>query len=214
MLRDSFDYYELPVISSLFITRPQSQTKISAFATSFHIFPFCYSSLIISGSLSQAIMSSEDRERSAQVPSSSGPNIPLPVAEPSNAMHSSAGPPSVAPFPAPHYLIYPGQFVMASPSSSSETVEVPKINDNKQVLEYLSKKGYSRTEAMLRRESANVDAEGRPINNKPEDSLGAQYTKAFREYIGVGYNCIAKYTQISFAIGSKMDSRSTRWAFL
>lgn len=50
---------------------------------------------------------------------------------------------------------------------------------NFQVLEYLSKKGYSRTEAMLRRESANVDAEGRPVPSRAEDTGGRKYFTAF-----------------------------------
>lgn len=48
-----------------------------------------------------------------------------------------------------------------------------------QVLEYLSKKGYSRTEAMLRRESANVDADGRPISVRPEETGGRKYFRAY-----------------------------------
>ncbi|KAK5147640.1 hypothetical protein LTR04_000797 [Oleoguttula sp. CCFEE 6159] len=48
-----------------------------------------------------------------------------------------------------------------------------------QVLEYLNKKGYSRTEAMLRRESAHVNADGQPINNRAEDSGLTRYTRAF-----------------------------------
>lgn len=39
-----------------------------------------------------------------------------------------------------------------------------------QVLEYLSKKGYSRTEAMLRKESAHTDANGQIVPTKFEDS--------------------------------------------
>ncbi|KAL8873126.1 MAG: hypothetical protein Q9174_001356 [Haloplaca sp. 1 TL-2023] len=47
------------------------------------------------------------------------------------------------------------------------------------VLEYLSKKGYNKTEAMLRMESANVDVDGKPIHARLEDSGGAKYGKAF-----------------------------------
>ena len=50
-----------------------------------------------------------------------------------------------------------------------------------QVIEYLSKKGYSKTESMLRQESANQDVEGRPINTKAEETGGAKYGKAFGE---------------------------------
>ena len=49
------------------------------------------------------------------------------------------------------------------------------------VIEYLSKKGYSRTESMLRVESANQDAEGKPISTKVEDGSGARYTQALGE---------------------------------
>ena len=52
-------------------------------------------------------------------------------------------------------------------------------NTRYQVIEYLSKKGYSKTEAMLRTESASQDAEGRPIHSRLEDSGGARYGRAF-----------------------------------
>ncbi|KAL8842664.1 MAG: hypothetical protein Q9170_000439 [Blastenia crenularia] len=48
-----------------------------------------------------------------------------------------------------------------------------------EVLEYLSKKGYNRTEAMLRMESANQDVDGRPIQTRVEESGGVKYGKAF-----------------------------------
>jgi len=51
----------------------------------------------------------------------------------------------------------------------------------RQVIEYLSKKGYTRTESMLRIESANQDADGRPINTRSEDAGGPQYIRAFGE---------------------------------
>ncbi|KAG9712332.1 transcription initiation factor TFIID, subunit TAF5, partial [Aureobasidium melanogenum] len=52
-------------------------------------------------------------------------------------------------------------------------------NLNQIVLEYLAKKGYNRTEAMLRRESAHADAEGRPIIRRAEDAGGEMYEKAY-----------------------------------
>lgn len=52
-------------------------------------------------------------------------------------------------------------------------------DDWRKVLEYLSKKGYNRTEAMLRMESANQDVDGRPIQTRVEDSGGVKYGKAF-----------------------------------
>lgn len=47
------------------------------------------------------------------------------------------------------------------------------------VLEYLSKKGYNRTEATLRMESAHQDGDGRPIFTRVEESGGVKYGKAF-----------------------------------
>lgn len=54
-------------------------------------------------------------------------------------------------------------------------------NVRRQVIEYLSKKGYNRTEAMLRNESANQDVEGKPIHTRIEDAGGAKYGKALGE---------------------------------
>ena len=47
------------------------------------------------------------------------------------------------------------------------------------MLEYLSKKGYSRTEAMLRKESAHTDANGHPILTRIEDEGGRVYHRCF-----------------------------------
>lgn len=47
------------------------------------------------------------------------------------------------------------------------------------VLEYLVKKGYSRTEQTLRAESAHVDSDGRPIQPAPESHGYPKYSKAF-----------------------------------
>lgn len=50
------------------------------------------------------------------------------------------------------------------------------------VIDYLSKKGYSKTESMLRIESANQDYDGRPINAKGEETGGVKYLRAFGVY--------------------------------
>ena len=50
-----------------------------------------------------------------------------------------------------------------------------------QVIEYLSKKGYSKTESMLRLESANQDIEGKPLSTRVEETAGARYNTAFGE---------------------------------
>ncbi|KAK5126247.1 hypothetical protein LTR85_010482 [Meristemomyces frigidus] len=53
-------------------------------------------------------------------------------------------------------------------------------NLNQIVLEYLNKKGYNRTEAMLRKESLNVDPNGTPIIGKVADSGGKKWAPSFR----------------------------------
>ena len=52
-----------------------------------------------------------------------------------------------------------------------------------QVIEYLSKKGYSKTEATLRAESASQDAEGRPLPSKTEDIGGIKYRQGFGQNV-------------------------------
>lgn len=46
------------------------------------------------------------------------------------------------------------------------------------VIEYLSKKGYTRTEAMLRAESAQQDVEGKPLAAKTEENNALKYGRA------------------------------------
>ncbi|KAL8944744.1 MAG: hypothetical protein Q9211_000460 [Gyalolechia sp. 1 TL-2023] len=70
------------------------------------------------------------------------------------------------------------------------------------VLEYLSKKGYNRTEAMLRMESANQDVDGRPIQTRVEESGGVKYGKAF----GLFRNWIEENLEIY-----KPDLRRVLW---
>ncbi|EON65131.1 hypothetical protein W97_04368 [Coniosporium apollinis CBS 100218] len=65
------------------------------------------------------------------------------------------------------------------PPPSTAGANPSQQNLNQIVLEYLSKKGYNRTEAMLRRESAHQDAEGRPIISSIEESGGDRYRRAF-----------------------------------
>lgn len=54
---------------------------------------------------------------------------------------------------------------------------------NQIVIEYLSKKGYQKTEAMLRMESAHTDAEGRPIITRIEDNPDKMYEDAYSTYL-------------------------------
>ena len=53
---------------------------------------------------------------------------------------------------------------------------------NLKVIEYLSKKGYSKTESMLRQESANQDVDGRPITTKAEQTGSTKYGRAFGKH--------------------------------
>ncbi|EHK96255.1 putative Transcription initiation factor TFIID subunit 5 [Glarea lozoyensis 74030] len=53
-------------------------------------------------------------------------------------------------------------------------------NLDPQVIEYLVKKGYNRTEQMLRQESSNLDKDGKPIPERVEDLGTQKYTKAFQ----------------------------------
>lgn len=73
-----------------------------------------------------------------------------------------------------------------------------------QVIEYLSKKGYSKTESMLRQESANQDVEGRPITTKAEETGGAKYGKAFGEFY-VLFPTIERPTKIRPRIDAILD---------
>ncbi|KAF2237393.1 transcription initiation factor TFIID, subunit TAF5 [Viridothelium virens] len=52
-------------------------------------------------------------------------------------------------------------------------------NLNQIVLEYLNKKGYAKTESMLRRESAHQDPEGKPVFQKLEEEGGNKYFRSF-----------------------------------
>lgn len=56
-------------------------------------------------------------------------------------------------------------------------------NSFPQVIEYLSKKGYNRTEAMLRLESASQDVEGKTVPVRVEETGGLKYGKAFGRYL-------------------------------
>lgn len=51
------------------------------------------------------------------------------------------------------------------------------------MLEYLSKKGYSRTEATLRQESAQHDVDGRPKYKTVQDRGGDKYDVAFSKHL-------------------------------
>jgi len=53
-------------------------------------------------------------------------------------------------------------------------------NLNQIVIEYLVKKGYNRTEQMLRMESSNLDKDGRPVQERVEDLGNLKYARGFK----------------------------------
>lgn len=72
-------------------------------------------------------------------------------------------------------------------------------NHDRQVIEYLSKKGYSRTEAMLRLESASQDVEGKAIPTRVEETGGLKYGKAFGRYLHMRYYSFAECIRRTYA---------------
>lgn len=70
-----------------------------------------------------------------------------------------------------------------APAAAAGVTPAPQTGSPQQlnqiVMEYLSKKGYSKTEAMLRLESQNTDAEGRPIIADTDDDPKVRYEKAY-----------------------------------
>ena|ERR1700710_539808 len=64
--------------------------------------------------------------------------------------------------------------------SISGPVGADPFADNSKVIEYLVKKGYNRTEQMLRLESSRLDREGRPIQERVEDSGTEKYATAYK----------------------------------
>ena len=88
----------------------------------------------------------------------------------SRSMSSGNGPPSAGAAP---------QQTSPSTTSAGSASSPSQQNLNQIVLEYLSKKGYNRTEAMLRRESAQQGSDGRPIIKRAEDRGGRKYDRAF-----------------------------------
>ncbi|EME40093.1 hypothetical protein DOTSEDRAFT_74821 [Dothistroma septosporum NZE10] len=79
---------------------------------------------------------------------------------------ASVGPPSAGGMNAP-------------PAAAPGGQQAQQQNLNQIVLEYLSKKGYNRTEAMLRKESQHTDAHGTPIATNINDMGGKKYGRAY-----------------------------------
>ncbi|KAH9880078.1 hypothetical protein J1614_002104 [Plenodomus biglobosus] len=98
---------------------------------------------------------------------------PPPGPGPVRAMSVGNGPPSAG-LP-PHSAMPPQQ---NGPPPGSSSGPQSQQNLNQIVLEYLSKKGYVRTEAMLRKES-EPQANGQTLATQSTEAGGAKYTKAF-----------------------------------
>ncbi|PSN62614.1 WD40 repeat-like protein [Corynespora cassiicola Philippines] len=107
---------------------------------------------------------------------------PPPGPGPNRSMSVGNGPPSAG-LP-PHNAMPPQQASVPPPAGPASGPQSQQ-NLNQIVLEYLSKKGYVRTEAMLRKESEPPATNGNPIVTQTEHG-GPKYTKAFdllRKYI-------------------------------
>jgi len=78
-----------------------------------------------------------------------------------------------------HFLCHIFTSVKKSLLSLKPTM-APLADITPQVIEYLVKKGYNRTEQMLRQESSHLDKEGKPIHDRVEDLGTMKYTKAYR----------------------------------
>ncbi|KAB8532583.1 hypothetical protein FH972_025528 [Carpinus fangiana] len=89
---------------------------------------------------------------------------------------SSAGPRSASTGPQSS-SIPPPQAGAAPPPPSNATSS--QANLNQIVIEYLIKKGYNKTEAALRQESQNVDANGIVIKKRAEDSGGGKWAMGY-----------------------------------
>jgi transcription initiation factor TFIID subunit 5 len=90
----------------------------------------------------------------------------------------------------PHVQSHAG----ASNNAAGTTPNSPQ-NLNQIVLEYLSKKGYSRTEAVLRKESLNIDANGSPIVSSIMDMGGKRFKIAFETALRWVDNSLEIYKQ-------------------
>ena len=78
-----------------------------------------------------------------------------------------------------------------------------------QVIDYLAKKGYSRTESMLRMESANQEIDGRPLPPLGEDAR-PKYRQGFGRHLRVffGYYSVTE-TVVLFRLAQSMGGRQS-----
>ncbi|KAF2018426.1 transcription initiation factor TFIID subunit 5 [Aaosphaeria arxii CBS 175.79] len=127
---------------------------------------------------------------------------PPPGGVPARSMSVGNGPPSAG---LPPHNAMPPQPSSIPPPASSQSGTQSQQNLNQIVLEYLSKKGYVRTEAMLRKESEiqQPGADGRPVAQQPEAGL-AKYTKA--------YELLRKYTEDNLEL-YRPELRKLLWPF-
>lgn len=72
--------------------------------------------------------------------------------------------------------------ILSRPKYSKHTLKIPPTDDNGKVLEYLVKKGYTRTEQVLRVESSH---DGGPVKDYEADKFGnMKYIRAFELLAG------------------------------
>ncbi|KAK6536977.1 Transcription initiation factor TFIID subunit 5 [Arthrobotrys megalospora] len=78
-----------------------------------------------------------------------------------------------------------------TPSTSSSAPAQSQQNLNNIVIEYLNKKGYNKTEAMLRQEMASIDAAGNPI--RPKEDKYTLYDKSYARLLSWIENSLDLY---------------------
>ena len=73
----------------------------------------------------------------------------------------------------------------ASPTGTAAHASAPQ-HDHQSIIEYLTNNGYSKTEAMLRVESAHTDADGRPVIAQPDGRPEVLYERSYGRFSARG----------------------------
>jgi len=68
---------------------------------------------------------------------------------------------------------------MTEGETTPVTLPSSKKADSKQVTDYLLKRGFTQTEEIFRKESANLGPDGRPIHTKVEEMGARKFGEAF-----------------------------------
>ena len=68
----------------------------------------------------------------------------------------------------------------SSVAIATRKAQADHANTMRQVIEYLVKKGYNKTEQTLRQESAHLDKDGRPIQQQSEELGNVKYSRGLK----------------------------------